>query len=197
MWYPAHVLWKGLSILIKPEASYEWSRANFLFCIKRKKDKPQDFTCFQLQIDQNLNCEVQVLPSKTKNARVDPWREGDSDERKGCRQRVSAILSCPPLLSLRETDLCLWQKWKKMNQKSCSECRSWNSLQICSIFYFFIFFSTEVANKPAETTTIYLRDIDIDTSSLFPGFVQLIIYYSLIYNFLNSRVPQRVVISVL
>lgn len=71
--------------------------------VSKEKDKRRDFTCFQLQIDQNLNCEIQVLASKTENARTEPWRERDCDEQKGCRQRVTAILLHPTPLSLRET----------------------------------------------------------------------------------------------
>lgn len=68
-----------------------------IYCfLSKEKDKPQDFTCFQLQIDQNLNCEVLVLASKAENARAEPWREKDRDEQKGYRLRVTAILSHPP-----------------------------------------------------------------------------------------------------
>lgn len=75
-----------------------------IYCfVSKEKDKCWDFTCFQLHIDQNLNCEVHVLSSKTENARAEPWRERDHDEPKGCRRRVTAIPSHPPLLSLKET----------------------------------------------------------------------------------------------
>lgn len=75
-----------------------------IYCfVLKEKDKTLDFTCFQLQIDQNLNCEVLVISSKRENARVEPWRERGCDEQKGCRQRAAAILSHPALLSLRET----------------------------------------------------------------------------------------------
>lgn len=75
-----------------------------IYCfVLKEKDKPLDFTCFQLQIDQNLNCEVLVIASKRENARVEAWREMGCDEQKGCRQRVAVILSHPALLSLRET----------------------------------------------------------------------------------------------
>lgn len=54
-----------------------------IYCfVSKEKDKPQDFSCFQLQIDQNLNCEVHVLVSLTENARDEPWRERDRDEQK-------------------------------------------------------------------------------------------------------------------
>lgn len=46
-----------------------------IYCfVSKGKDKPQDFTCFQLKSDQNLNCEVQVLVFRTENARIDPGR---------------------------------------------------------------------------------------------------------------------------
>jgi len=55
-----------------------------IYCfVSKEKDKPQDFICFQLQTDQNLNCEVHALASKTENARAELWRERDRDEQKG------------------------------------------------------------------------------------------------------------------
>lgn len=75
-----------------------------IYCfVLKEKDKPLDFTCFQLQIDQNLNCEVLVIASKRENARVELWRERGCDEQKSWRQRVAVILSHPALLSLTET----------------------------------------------------------------------------------------------
>lgn len=68
-----------------------------IYCfVSKEKDTLQDFTCLQLQIDQNLNCEVHVLASKAENARAEPWREKDHGQQKGYRMKVAAILSHPP-----------------------------------------------------------------------------------------------------
>lgn len=63
------------------------------YFVSKENDKPQDFTCFQLQSDHNLNCEVHVLASKAENTRAESWREKDRDEQKGFRQSVTAIPS--------------------------------------------------------------------------------------------------------
>lgn len=74
-----------------------------IYCfVLKEKDKRLDFTGFQLQIDQNLNCEVLVIASKRENARVEAWGERGCDEQKGCRQRVAVSYSFTSCTALSE-----------------------------------------------------------------------------------------------
>lgn len=138
-----------------------------IYCfLSREKDKLQHFTCFQLETNQNLNCEVQVLVCRTENARVDPGRERNSGEQKGCMPGVSAIVTGHPLLSWGSLTYNHSTSGKR-NQRVCPEPKGSQKptdlLKPCGLVLIIIviilfYFPTE--NKPEETTTIYLCDTD-------------------------------------
>lgn len=92
-----------------------------IYCfVSEEKDKPQDFTCFQLTTDQNLNCEVQVLVFRTENARIDAGRERNGGEQKDCMLGVSGIVTDRPLLSWGSLTYNKGTSGK-MNQRVCPE----------------------------------------------------------------------------
>lgn len=118
-----------------------------IYCfLSREKDKLQHFTCFQLETNQNLNCEVQVLVCRTENARVDPGRERNSGEQKGCMLGVSAIVTGHPLLSwgsltYNHTQVEKWTKESAQSLKGHRILQIYSSpvvwfLSLLLLFYF-------------------------------------------------------------
>lgn len=169
----------------------------FCFVSKEKKTNPRILLASSYRLTKIWTVKFKFFLQRQKMPELIPGERGTVMGGKAAG-RESQLFFHARHCSLWGRLTCVYgRSEKKWTKKAAQSVEFGTAYRFAQFFIFLFFFSTEVANKPAETTTIYLRDIDIDTSSLFPGFVQLIIYYSLIYNFLNSRVPQRVVISVL